>query len=527
VPMAPRSPNFWTRIRSVFRPTQAVALGWDEPTPSVPTAEGYERTSASGTQYGYGQITGYERNTALTSEQWCHDAEDMLRRDGVVRLAVEGYLQTIRSATWKFVAADDSPRAEYYRAFFADMWSRMRYGWQDQQLSYLSRYALAPGFRYAEQIDCVRRSSVDGQLRTMVDFFADCEPSAHYRWVSDDGGRTLSAVQQIDRGATYGGIIDSSGNPLSVSHMPVTPANRLLLLTHGFTGTNWAGDGGIMRSVWADWKDKTAAKDARAIGLNRFAAPVPHVKTDRMGMINAGYSPDEIAQASDAAFASASQWAVGGATAIQSDTLINIDFIGGVFDASQCNDTIRQSNDEIVSGLLQPFLAMGLGDTTGSRALSTQSASHFDVWVENVADNIASQINGDDRPGGGVVGRIMKANGWESEMHLAPKIAHSGLDTDAFNELVGVLSAWKSTGLLRHKALIRPILDRMGIEYTDAELDAISKDVSDGQEQASVVATDEGTGREAPAGRPGPGRPGLEGGAEDPEPNRKPRTVKP
>ena len=352
--MSTSAPNLLQRLRAVFQPSVAAyGLGFDEPSPLVETAAGYARTSASGTENNFGQITGYERNPALTGLQWCEQSEDMIRRDAMVRLCVEGCLQTIRSASWRCRAADESPRALVFRDFYNDLWRRQRYGWQDQQLSYLARYALSPGFRYGEQIDAVKRG-IDGQLRTMVDFFADCEPSAHYRWVSEDGGRTLSAVTQIDRGASYGSLVGPDGRPVAFDSMPTTPANRLLLLTHGKTGTNWAGDGGILRSIYGAYNDKIEAMNAQSVGLNRFGTPTPHVQVDEIGMLNAGYTHEQIERAGAAAFASASQWAVAGASAVRSTNFIKIEFIGGEFDASQCNDTIRQRNDEIVSGMLQP-----------------------------------------------------------------------------------------------------------------------------------------------------------------------------
>ena len=488
--------------------------GFGAPTIPTLTAAGYARSTTPGNRYAGGIITGIETNPELTGRQWSRVAREMQRTDPVIRICVEGYLQTIRSASWRWEAGEDSPQGLFYRDFFTDMWSRMRYGWQDQQLSYLARYALT-GFRYAEQIDVVRRG-IDGELRTMVDFFADCEPESHWLWVSLDGGRTLTAVEQIDESAYPGtGGIDAEGNRVSTDTTPRTEANRLLLLVHGFTGSNWDGDGGLLRPIFGAWNDKTNAANIQAVALNRFGMPTPHVKTNQMGMAEANYTPELIKQARAEAAQSAKNWAAGASTFIESDSNIEFDFIGGEFDAKNFNDTIRQRNDEIVMGMLQPFLGMGLGDSTGSRALSTQSASHFDTWATNVLDNIASAINGSDRAGAGVVGRIMAANGWDVPDSMFPRLTHTGLQADDFKELAGVLSAWKATGVLKSPAMAREALRRMDVPHTDEDIKILQADVS-----TSGVS-------ESPAGRAGPGRPGLEGGADDPTPNRKPRTESP
>lgn len=485
------------------------AGGYGPPTTPTLTSAGFARSSATGTRFSGGIITGIETNPDLTGRQWSRVAREMQRTDPVIRICVEGYLQTVRSATWKWEAGEDSPQGRFYRDFFTDMWGRMRYGWQDQQLSYLARYALT-GFRYAEQIDVVRRG-IDGELRTMVDFFADCEPESHWLWVAPDGGRTLTAVEQIDESSYPGsGGIDVHGNPVSTSTTPRTEANRLLLLIHGFTGANWGGDGGLLRPIYGAWKDKSDAANIQAAALRRFGMPTPHVKTNQMGMAEAGYTPDQIKLAREAAAGSARIWKAGGETFIESDSNIEFDFIGGEFDASNFNDTIRQRNDEIVMGMLQPFLGMGTGDSTGSRALSTQSASHFDVWVTNVLDNIASSINGEDRAGGGMVGRIMTSNGWNVPDSMFPRLVHTGLKADDFKDLAGVASAWAASGLFKSPAMSREALRRMDIPHDDEDIE-ILRGLTAGAS-------------ESPAGAAGPGRDGLEGGAENPTPDRKPRT---
>ena len=558
----PRPSSLWSRLRAAFSTPRLPAITeastaydvtsypgsgggyFGRPTPPTLMADGLFRSSTSGSRYSGGTIYGVEKNAALlTPRQWAEEAEQMQRTDGTVRLAVQGYLQTMGAPAWSWAAASvpASRRAEadFYALFFADMWSRMSVSW-DQQIQYLARFGLT-GFRYAEQIDVVRLGieEPDGsrRLRTMVDVFADCEPTAHWQWVSLDGGRTLDGVTQIDQSSAFGIVsVDREGETVQRNTQPRTNADRLLLLVHGQTGTNWDGDGGMMRPAWGSWMDKADALNLRAAALAKFGVPVPHRKTNEAGMREAGYTSEQIKQANAVADGACSQWAGGDSTHLGSDSNVDIQFIGGVFDASNFNDTISACDQQIVMSMSQPFLIMGLGDSTGSRALSTQSASHFDVGVENDLDYIRDQINGTARAGGGVVGRLMRANWPDVPQDMWPHIEHGGLKADDFNDLSGVLSAWKSTGLLRSRALTSEILTRMEIPHTADDIAAIMADTGDPLENVSVQGAREqdnppvGTPDEAddavdtPAGSPGTGRPSLEGGAENPS-DKKPRVV--
>ena len=252
----PRIPSLWSRLRAAFSKPRLPAISeaptaydvttypgggggyFGRPTPPTLQANGLFRSSTSGSRYSGGTIYGVEKNAALlTPRQWAEEAEQMQRTDGTVRLAVQGYLQTMGAPAWSWAAASvDAARrdeADFYARFFADMWSRMSVSW-DQQLQYLARFGLT-GFRYAEQIDVVRLGveEPDGsrRLRTMVDVFADCEPTAHWQWVSLDGGRSLNGVTQIDQSSVLGTVsIDREGDAVRHSTQPRTDADRLLLL---------------------------------------------------------------------------------------------------------------------------------------------------------------------------------------------------------------------------------------------------------------------------------------------------------
>ena len=532
---SPRPQPLWRRLVDrviAYTVTNFPGAGggyFGPPTPPTLQADRRFRSSVPGSTYSGGVITGGETNVELlTARQWAEQSELMLRTDGAVSFAAGGYLQTMQKPEWSWhpasVPEEYAEEAKFYAEFFEDMWRRMSVPWATQ-LGYLGRFGLT-GFRYAEQIDVVRKGIIepDGKhhLRTMVDSFADCEPRAHHQWVSLDSGRSLNGVVQISTSSIIGTVsVDREGDLVTRDLTPRTSADRLLLLVHNQTGMDWNGDGGIMRPAWPAWRDKQAALTLRAVALDRFGIPTPHRKTNHAAMREATFTADEIKLANAAADEACMKWDSGESRFIASDSNIEIDFIGGVFDASNFNDTIDACDAQIVMAMKQPFLIMGLGDTTGSRALSTQSASHFDVSVEVDLNHIRDQINGHARAGAGVVGRIMRANWPNVPESRWPRLEHSGLKTDDFNDLAGVLSALKSTGMLRSEVVTRSMLKRMGIEHTDADVIGIMEDTGDPLE--NIQGSRKQDNPPNPAGAAGPGRPGLEGGAEDPVPSRKPR----
>ena len=69
---------------------------------------------------------------------------------------------------------------------------------------------------------------------------------------------------------------------------------------------------------------------------------------------------------------------------------------------------------------------------------------------------------------------------------MFPRLTHTGLKADDFNDLAGVLSAWKSTGLLRSEPLTRAIAARMEIKLTSTAVKAIAEDTGHPRDNVSI-----------------------------------------
>ncbi len=503
-------------------PTGAGSGAFGPPTPPTLTSAGYLRTSASGTAWNSGVISGQEDNAELSIREWARIANDMERSDPTIQICVEGFLQTVRTAKWHFEPANDSDEARFYARFFDDMWSRMRLGWADQQISYMARFALT-GFRYVEQIEVVKLGIVepDGErhLRTFIDHFADCEPHSHLSWVSTDGGRTLAGVEQIDESGAFGNRrVDRLGNLVPYTTTPRTSADKLLLFVAGKTGQNWDGNGGLMRAVYGPFQDKQNAQNIRAVALDRWSSPSPLLQSNLVQAEAEGYLAEAIKTARSDGLAQAKRFAAGAETAMDVASFITVTEFGGSFDAKPHNETIEMCDKQILMGMLQPFLGMPLGDGAGSRVLSAQAAAFFARWTTNVLDTIARTANGVAREGAGAVGRIMTANWPHVHESMFPKLVHTGLRADDFQELAGVLGSWQTSGLLGEPEITRDIFDRMGMQVSDEALVRIAamspQNQSKGNE-ATPIST---------AGQPGPGRTAdAPEGGEDPVFKRKPR----
>ncbi len=100
----------------------------------------------SGTQLSGGVISGYERNVQLTGLNWVTEAEDMLRTDPVVRRSWHMLRQTLLSATWRFMPADEEDPVALELARFANeafgldgYAGQMSLSWE-AQLSYLFEF---------------------------------------------------------------------------------------------------------------------------------------------------------------------------------------------------------------------------------------------------------------------------------------------------------------------------------------------------------------------------------------------------
>jgi hypothetical protein len=406
----------------------------------------------SGTQLSGGVISGYERNVQLTGLNWVTEAEDMLRTDPVVRRSWHMLRQTLLSATWRFMPADEEDPVALELARFANeafgldgYAGQMSLSWE-AQLSYLFEF-VPVGYRYAEEVYRVGPDE-NGKVRVWLDHYADREPSAHMRWLSRDN-------QNLD------GVLQ---NMVGTEKVPQPiPANKLLLLTLNRTGSNFEG-AGMLRPVWWWWRTKQRVANLMCVGLDRWAIPTPKVKVDREKADLAGMTDADINAMVDEAESQAQAFLAAEQAYLVETNVVTFDnYSASPYLYSQGPlDIIRECDNQISQAFLAQFANLGISDT-GARSVGEIHLSVFRRAAINLCDLVASAVSGVDRRGAGTIGRLIGFNYGAVDPSKLPRLQHTGLDTDDLAESLGMLPALVQAGLLTpDNNLERAIRERLG-----------------------------------------------------------------
>ena len=406
----------------------------------------------SGTQLSGGKITGKERNPKLTGINWIREAEDMLQTDPVVRRSWHMLRQTLLSASWRFVpGVENDPVSETLASYaneafgFDGFAGQMSISWEEQ-LSYLWEF-VPFGYRYAEEIYKVGPDS-NGKVRVWLDYFADREPSAHNQWLSQDG-QHLDGVIQNTVGYTY------TPEPI--------PANKLLLLTLNRTGSNFEGIG-MLRPVWWWWRTKQRVSNLMCVGLERWAIPTPKVKVDRSQAEQQGLTDSDLNAMIDDAADQAQAFLATEQSYLVESPVIQFDSYGmtpNLYSQGPL-DIIKECDNQISQAFLAQFANLGITDS-GARSVGEVHLSVFRRAAINLCDIVASQISGQDRRGGGTIGRLIRWNYGYIDPSKLPRLTHTGLDTDDLAESLAMLPGLVQFGLLTpDNELERAIRERLG-----------------------------------------------------------------
>jgi hypothetical protein len=406
----------------------------------------------SGTQLSGGKIIGKEQNPKLTGLNWVREAEEMLQTDPVVRRSWHMLRQTLLSATWRFVPGVEGDAVSEELARYANeaygldgCAGQMRASFEDQ-LSYLWEF-VPTGYRYAEEIYKVGPDST-GKIRVWLDYYADREPSAHNKWLSQDG-QHLDGVMQNVVGYTY------TPEPI--------PANKLLLLTLNRTGSNFEGIG-MLRPVWWWWRTKQRVSNLMCVGLERWAIPTPKVKVDRSQAEQQGLTDSDLSAMIDDAADQAQAFLATEQSFLVESPVIQFDSYGmtpNLYSQGPL-DIIKECDNQISQAFLAQFANLGISDT-GSRSVGEVHLSVFRRAAINLCDIVASQISGADRRGGGTIGRLIRWNYGYIDPSKLPRLTHTGLDTDDLAESLGMLPGLVQSGLLTpDDELERAIRERLG-----------------------------------------------------------------
>ena len=390
-----------------------------------------------GTSLSGGKIQGVELNSDLVGSQWVVQCQEMLRTDPIVATSWRLIKQTLLSASWEWVSADETDPTANRLADYANCnWGlagypgEMEVSWEEQ-LVYLTDY-VPYGYRYAEEI--YHHGMRDGRPQVYLSRYADRVPAAHDRWLSRDG-QTLDGVMQLQRG--------SAAPPCPI------PASKLLLLTHSREGANFEGTG-LLRPAYWYWRAKQDISNQLTIGISRWAVPTPIVQVDRGMAETAGYSQEQIEALVDEAEAQAMAY-----VSAESSYLVEPSSVvkfasygsGGELNVGGVEQAISLCDHQITSSMMTQMINLGVTDT-GARSVGEIHQNLFRRSCINLLDTVASAVNGVDRAGGGTIGRLIKFNFGEIDSRLYPKLTHTGLDSDQLAESLPNLPALVTAQLL-------------------------------------------------------------------------------
>jgi len=351
----------------------------------------------------------------------------MLRTDPEVRSSWRILWSTLLSASWRFEPGAGDPalaaRACAYanEAFgLAGHTSRMTETWEDA-LRRLLLY-VPVGFRYAEQVYYVREGVV------WLAELADCEPTAHMRWLTSPDGRHLDGVLQ--RAIT--------GEP---QPEPI-PAEKLLLLSLDRTGDNYEGVG-LLRPAWFWYRAKKHATDSLTVAVERFGMPIPRVSVDWGAAEDMGWDSDRLdAEIERKRTEAASLYQTERSYLVDSPAVSWQIFGDGTFDPSALNAVIDLCDRQIAAAFLTSFKHLGLKDT-GARNVGEVHENIFRRSAINVLDQVAGAVSKQ------VIAPLVLWNfGIGDGAPETPRLVHSGLDVDALSQSLGALPGLVSAQLL-------------------------------------------------------------------------------
>lgn len=388
----------------------------------------------------------HEHNSKLADGQFFTDVRKMLRSPAA-RVAANKRIQMMQAATFTVVSppgASDEPGDFLREQFGLDEFAgagRLAHTWRDfVGAAAMSTLAGCAIFELAWKTE---------DDRNWIAAFLPRDVDSVDAWVTDES----EALCGIRQKPTWVGRTGHGGEFL--------PANNLLVLTHMGSPGNPEGNGDL-RAPWSQWRDQQKLYNLAMAGAQRFAMGVPQVRIDvekakAMGFIGADAtiigdeSPEARWYAAQAH--QAEQWAslfVAGAKAfVVPPPYWEISFIGGA-DGYDPDKIIAQIEHlervQLMAGDAQ-WMQLGSSGSGGSYALGQVHAEGGVISAESGLRVICDGVNGPHRPGGGIVGALMRYNFPSLKPREFPAVQFSGVRAPKWVEHIDKLPGLVGAGV--------------------------------------------------------------------------------
>lgn len=209
------------------------------------------------------------------------------------------------------------------------------------------------------------------------------------------------------------------------------PAENLLI----FYNEQKGNDNGypFCRMLYGNYKRKLLYKQLQAIGIERAAIPVPHLKLPEGIDYDSNEYTDAVEQLR--AFTQAEQ----AFFVTPAGYELNYNQTG-TFDPAKVQVAIKAENEEISGSLVAMWLEMGIGGNSAVGSSTGISAEFFRDGIEYLADKIAQVINQE------LIPNLVALN--FGEVETLPKLTHSGIADEVGKELMEVVTGYVDKGVI-------------------------------------------------------------------------------
>jgi len=213
--------------------------------------------------------------------------------------------------------------------------------------------------------------------------------------------------------------------------------------------------------------------------------PIPAGKAER-----SGFTQGEITAMIQEAEAQARDYIAQEQGYLIENTAIKFDSFGsqGQFNPDGALKVIQECDNQVSQAFFAQFMNLGISDT-GSRSVGEVHLSVFRRACINYLDLVASAISGQDRRGGGTIGRLINWNYGRIEATKLPKLTHMGLDNDELTDALNSLPALVQSQLLTpDDNLERAIRQRIGAGDLPTDATRTSQDRAIAQNPSLAMA---------------------------------------
>ncbi len=372
-----------------------------------------EPVGSSGTAI-YSGYFNEEYLQTLTGKQAADTYDKMRRGDSRVKMILSAVKNPIKGATWEVQPCEDMG---------------------------------AEGEKHADLIKHILFCDLDkpwkekiGEFLTLVDFGHSVFEVVHKVVFDHPEFGTYNGIEALgfrSQRTINTWKLDKNGKLLSIEQLAYgdversvhIPGQNLLVLTLDKEGDNYEGISAL-RACYGAWYRKQVDLKLMAIGIERNAVPTPAVE----------YPSTE---ANSAAYGALKEH-LKALTSHQQNYIMypsgyKIDFSQNDFTIDGVKAAIQFENEEMSYALLQNFLLLGTGGSSGgSYALSFDLSDFFLTGVEHVADLVAQAINKH------IIPSLIKQNFGPQKKY--PELKCSGISDKAgkeFGELLKMLSDGK------------------------------------------------------------------------------------